>query len=57
MPPILVLLAIIALVLYIVFDYLMPPISSGPAYWRSLLAFIIVILILLFWYVIPIHVG
>ncbi len=52
MPVVLILLAIIALVLYILFGYLLPPFASPPAPtgWRSMVTAIVIIVILLLWY-------
>lgn len=56
MPSVLVILAVIALVLYIVFNYFVPALETTPK-GRALLAFLIIVLILIFWFVLPIHVG
>jgi hypothetical protein len=59
MPDVLLLLAVIALVLYILFGYVLPPWSAPPAptYWRSGAAVLVIIIVLLMWYVLPVHVG
>ncbi len=59
MPIALVLLAVIALVLYILFGYLLPPIPNPPLTptGRCVLAWIVVILVLIFWFVLPIRIG
>lgn len=56
MPPVLILLAVIALVLHIVFTYWVPAFPTTPA-GRAILSVIIIVLILIFWFVLPIHVG
>ena len=59
MPTSLILLSIIALVLYILFNDLLPPWNTPPApsYWKSIVTVVVIIVVLLLWYVIPIHVG
>ncbi len=57
MPLVLVLLAVIALVLYIVFTHLLPPGIPTTPNGRCLVAWIIVVLILIFWFVLPIRIG
>lgn len=58
MPIVLVLLAVIALVLYILFGYLIPP-GAPPLTptGRCILAWLVVILVLIFWFVLPIRIG
>lgn len=48
MTPALTLLAIIALVLHILFGYLLPPPANG-GYYRNVLALIVVIVVILIW--------
>jgi hypothetical protein len=57
MPAVLVLLAVIALVLWIVFGFLIPPNANITATGRFLLAVVIIVLVLIFWYVLPIRIG
>ena len=59
MPVSLVLLAIIVLVLYILFGYLIPEPTTPPRgpYFRPIVAVIVIILVLLFWFVLPLRVG
>lgn len=59
MPTSLVLLAVIALVLHILFTYLIPNPSNpqqGP-WFRTILSIIVIVVILLLWYVLPVRVG
>lgn len=49
MPAILVVLAVIALVLYILFGYLIPPGANITPVGRVLIALLVVVLILIFW--------
>lgn len=60
MPLSMQILGVIALTLYIVFGYLIPdpptPSDRGR-YWRPIVAGIIIILILLFWFVLPLKIG
>jgi hypothetical protein len=59
MPVALVLLAIIALVLYILFGYLLPSFASppAPAGWRTMVTIVVILVVLILWYVIPVHIG
>jgi hypothetical protein len=59
MPVSLILLAIIALVLHILFGYLIPEPTSPPRnrYFRPGWSAVVIVLILLFWFVLPIKVG
>jgi hypothetical protein len=57
MPPVLILLAVIALVLHILFTYLLPPSNPPNATARWVIAVIVIILILLFLFVLPIRIG
>ena len=59
MPVSLILLAIIALVLYILFGYLIPDAGTPPRgpYFRCVVTVIVIILVLLFWFVLPLRVG
>ncbi len=59
MPESLIVLAVIWLVLSIVFQYLLPgpPWPSPNPYSRSMLAAFIVVLVLIFWYVLPFTIG
>lgn len=56
MPAVLVVLAVIALILHIVFNYFVSAMETTPK-GRALLALLIIVLILIFWFVLPIHVG
>lgn len=56
LPPVLVVLAVVALVLYIVFNYFVPAMETTPK-GRALLALLLIILVLVFWFVLPIRVG
>ena len=59
-PVSLILLSIIALVLHIFFGYLLPP-YAGPApeprYRKMIISLVVIILVVLLWYVIPVHIG
>jgi len=59
MPESLIVLAVIALVLYIIFTYLLPgpPWPSPNPYSRTMLAGFIIVLVLILWYVLPVTVG
>lgn len=58
MPPILIVLAVIALVLHILFGYLLPPPGVNmTTTGRFLTALLVIILILLFWFVLPLRIG
>jgi hypothetical protein len=58
MPAALYILSIIALVLYILFGYVLtPPAPTWPAYWRSFVSIIVIIVVLLLWYVLPVQIG
>ena len=59
LPPVLIILAVIALVLHILFNYLLvpPPATSWPYYHRPLITILVIVMILIFWFVLPIHVG
>ncbi len=62
LPVSLILLSIIALVLHILFGYLIPnPLlapQERPSRWfRSGVAIVVIILVLLLWYVLPLRVG
>ena len=57
-PPVLVILAVIALVLHILFNYILwPAPDTWPRYHRPYVAITVIILILIFWFVLPIRVG
>jgi len=56
MPPVLVILGVIALLLYILFNYFVPAFETTPK-GRAFLALAVIILILIFWFVLPIRVG
>jgi hypothetical protein len=57
LPVALVLLAIMALALHILFSYFIPPLTE-PAYpKRAVIAALVVIVVLLLWFVLPVHVG
>ena len=56
MPPVLVVLAVIALVLWIIFNYFVPSVETTPK-GRALLALLIIVLVLIFWFVLPLRVG
>lgn len=55
--PVLVVLLVIALVLHIVFGYFIPPGTNMSGTGRFILAILIVVLILIFWFVLPIRIG
>jgi hypothetical protein len=60
MPVSLILLSIMALVLYILFGYLIP--DAPPALprgrsFRPLVSVAVIVIVLLFWFVVPIRVG
>lgn len=57
MPAALIVLAVIALVLYILFTYLIPPGSVITPTGRCILAWVVVIMVLIFWFVLPLRVG
>ena len=57
LPTVLIVLAVMALVLHIVFNYWVPAGWPATPQGRAVLAAIIVILILIFWFVLPIRVG
>ena len=56
LPVSLILLAIIALVLHILFQYLLCPVPLSVLA-RAGVAAIVILLVLFFWYVLPVHVG
>jgi hypothetical protein len=58
MPPVLYILSIIALVLYILFGYVLTPPAppqSWPAYWRSFVSVVVIVVVLAAWYLLPIQ--
>jgi hypothetical protein len=57
MPTSLVLLGIITLVLHLLFTYLLPVPNPPSRYFRPLVATAVIIIVLLLWYVLPVHVG
>ncbi len=58
MPPVLIVLAVIALVLHILFNYLLYPApDTWPRYHRPWVATFVIVLILIFWFVLPVHIG
>ena len=59
LPVSLILLSIIALVLHLLFGYLIPspPVNPPNRDFRSGVAVVVIILVLLLWYVLPLHVG
>jgi len=60
MPVSLIILSIIALVLYILFGYILPPYSGAtpePRYHKMVVSLVVIVLVLLLWFVIPVHVG
>jgi hypothetical protein len=58
LPVSLILLAVIALVLHILFGYLIPnPATPAGPYFRPVVATIVIVLVLLFWFVLPLRVG
>jgi len=59
MPVSLQILGVIALVLYILFGYLIPEPTTPPRgpYFRCVVTAMVIILILLFWFVLPLRVG
>lgn len=56
LPPVLIILAVIALVLNIVFSHFIPAFDTNPRS-RAFIALLLIILILIFWFVLPIHIG
>ncbi len=57
MPPVLIVLAVIALVLYIVWEYFLNPAPEGWVKFKPVISLLIVVLILIFWFVLPVRVG
>lgn len=60
LPVSLILLSIIALVLHILFGYVLPPYSGAtpePRYRKMVISLVVIILVVLFWFVIPVHIG
>jgi hypothetical protein len=58
LPVSLILLAIIALVLYILFGYVIPPpTSTTPRYFKTAISGVVIVLVLLLWFVLPVRVG
>jgi len=60
MPPVLQILAVIALVLYILFGYLIPSPPAGverSRYFRAAVSGLVIVLILILWFVLPVRVG
>ena len=60
LPVSLILLSIIALVLYILFSYVLPPYSGTtpePRYRKMIISLIVIVLVLLFWFGLPVHIG
>ena len=60
MPVSLVLLALIALTCYILFNYLLVNTEPGAPYnrfWRPLITILVIFVVLLLWYVLPVSVG
>ena len=59
LPVSLILLSIIALVLHVLFGYLIPnPLAVWVSRWfRPGVAIVVIILVLLLWYVLPLRVG
>ena len=59
LPVSLILLSIIALVLHILFGYLIPNPPAVPVsrWFRPGVAIVVIILVLLLWYVLPLRVG
>ena len=56
LPPVLIVLAVIALVLYLVFEYFIPqPYAGWP--WKPVIALVLIVLVLIFWFVLPLRVG
>lgn len=55
LPVSLVLLGVIALVLHILFSYLLP--SPPPQPMRAVLAAVVIVLVLIFWFFVPIRIG
>ena len=58
LPVSLIILAVIALVLHILFGYLIPPggAFSQPVQ-RSFVAVVVIVIVLLLWFVLPVRVG
>ena len=59
LPVSLILLSIIALVLHLLFGYLIPSPPDPPVsrWFRPGVAIVVIILVLLLWYVLPLRVG
>lgn len=58
LPLSLILLSIIALVLHILFGYLLPPFVEPNAYRnRAFTAAFVIVLVLIFWFLLPIRIG
>ena len=58
LPVSLIILAVIALVLHILFGYLIPPpVTEQPRYFKCLVALGVIVLILILWFVLPVRVG
>jgi hypothetical protein len=59
LPVSLILLSIIALVLHLLFGYLIPnpPVEPPSRWFRPGVAIVVIILVLLLWYVLPLRVG
>lgn len=57
LPVSLIIPGIIALVLHILFTYLIPPLTEPSYPKRAVIATLVIILTLLFWFVLPVRVG
>jgi len=56
-PPLLVFLAVVALLLHILINYLIPPALLTSNNVRCAIAWVIVIFTLIFWFLVPLRVG
>jgi hypothetical protein len=60
MPAALYILAIIALVLHILFGYVIPPDTNSPPrgpYFRCVISILVILIVLILWYLLPVHIG
>jgi hypothetical protein len=59
LPVSLILLGIIALVLHLLFGYLIPspPVEPPSRWYRPGVAIVVIIVVLLLWYVLPLRIG
>jgi 4-hydroxybenzoate polyprenyltransferase len=59
MPASFAILGVIAMALYILFNYLLPDPPNPPrGYWfKTVVTVIVIIIVLLLWFVLPVHVG